>query len=177
MSSHFNMHNKQGIANMVAREMKGNNPPEISQVTPSDHLSYFQDHPHIKQFKSIIWVNGCFDVIHAGHIEMLKYARSLGQRLVVGLDTDDRVRESKGDSRPINSLSHRTTVMEAIKYVDEVVSFGSDDALLNAITWSQANIIVVGEEYMDRVIGEELVDQIEYFPRLHGLSTTNIVER
>lgn len=162
---------------MVAREMKSNNTPEISQFTPADHLSYFQEHPHLKLPKNIVWVNGCFDIIHAGHIEMLKYARSLGQRLVVGLDTDDRVRESKGDSRPINTLSHRTTVMEAIKYVDEVVSFGSDDALRNAITWSQANIIVVGEEYMGRVIGEELGVEIKYFPRLHGLSTTNIVER
>ena len=64
---------------MVAREMKSNNTPEISQVTPADHLSYFQEHPHIKQAKNIVWVNGCFDVIHAGHIEMLKYARSLGR--------------------------------------------------------------------------------------------------
>lgn len=169
------MHNKQGIANRLVTEMKSNNLSEISQVTPSDHLKYFENHPLIKQPNKTVWVNGCFDVIHAGHIEMLKYARSLGQRLVVGLDTDDRVQASKGPQRPINTLSHRTTVMKAIKYVDEVVSFGSDDALLNAITWSQANIIVVGEEYMGRVIGEELGVEIKYFPRLHGLSTTGIV--
>lgn len=170
------MHSKHGMASRLMVEMKGVNTPEISQVTPSDHLKYFEEHPQIKQSKHIVWVNGCFDIIHAGHIEMLKYARSLGQRLVVGLDTDDRVRASKGDLRPINTLSHRTTVMEAIKYVDEVVSFGSDDALINAITWSQADIIVVGEEYMGRVIGEELGVEIKYFPRLHGLSTTGIVE-
>lgn len=169
------MHSKHGMASRLVVEMKGNNTPEIPQVTPSDHLKYFEDHPRIKQLNKTVWVNGCFDVIHAGHIEMLKYAHSLGQRLVVGLDTDDRVRASKGPQRPINTLSHRTTVIEAIKYVDEVVSFGSDDALLNAITWSQADIIVVGEEYMGRVIGEELGVEIKYFPRLHGLSTTGIV--
>ena len=155
------MLNKQGIANLVMKEMKGNNIPQISQVSfPA---------------KKIIWVNGCFDVLHAGHIEMRKYAHSIGQHLVVGLDTDDRVQESKGPQRPINTLSHRISVMEAIKYVDDVVSFGSDDALLNAITWSQADTIVVGEEYRGRVIGEELGVNIVYFPRLHGLSTTNIV--
>jgi rfaE bifunctional protein nucleotidyltransferase chain/domain len=165
---------KNNIASMVMREMKGVNTPEISQVTPADHLNYFKDHPATKP-QTTVWVNGCFDVIHAGHIEMLKYARSVGNRLVVGLDTDDRVRESKGMDRPINSSQHRKTVMEAIRYVDEVVLFGSDDALRNAITWSQADIIVVGEEYTGRVIGEELVREIKYFPRMHNLSTTNIV--
>lgn len=165
---------KNNIASMVMREMKGVNTPEISQVTPADHLKYFENHPSTKA-KTTVWVNGCFDVIHAGHIEMLKYARSVGDRLVVGLDTDERVRESKGMDRPINSSQHRKTVMEAIRYVDEVVLFGSDDALRNAITWSQADIIVVGEEYTGRVIGEELVREIKYFPRMYNLSTTNIV--
>jgi len=153
---------KRGIANRVIREMKGDNTPEISQVTKP---------------QTTVWVNGCFDIIHAGHIEMLKYARSVGDRVVVGLDTDERVQQSKGMDRPINTLQHRKTVMEAIRYVDEVVMFGSDDALRNAISWSQADIIVVGEEYTGRVIGEELVREIKYFPRVHNLSTTNIVGR
>ena len=153
---------KNGIASRVIRDMEGGNTPEISQVTKP---------------QTTVWVNGCFDVLHAGHIEMLKYASTLGQRLVVGLDTDERVQQSKGPSRPINTLPHRKAVMEAIRYVDEVVSFGSDDALCNAIKWSNARIIVVGEEYTGRVIGEEIVDKIEYFPRMHDLSTTKIVSR
>jgi len=144
---------KNGIADKVIREMKGI--PEISQVT--------------------IWVNGCFDVIHAGHIELLKYASELGQRVVVGLDTDERVQQSKGSTRPINTLQHRKTVMESIRYVDKVVAFGSDDALRNAIQWSKADIIVVGKEYEGRVIGSELVKEVKYFDRLYNLSTTNIV--
>ncbi len=149
---------KNGIASRMIKEMEGDNTPEISQVsTPIT-----------------IWVNGCFDIIHAGHIELLKYARSVGDRLVVGLDTDERVQESKGPTRPINTLQHRKSVIEAIRYVDEVVAFGSDDALRNAILWSQANIMVVGEEYRGRVIGSEIVKEIKYFNRLYNLSTTSI---
>jgi len=153
---------KNGIAGKVIREMKGDNTPEISQVTKP---------------QTTIWVNGCFDVVHAGHIELLKYARSVGDRLVVGLDTDERVQQSKGPSRPINSIMHRKTVMEAIRYVDEVVTFGTDDALRNAIQWSGAKFIVVGKEYEGRVIGSELVEEVKYFDRLYNLSTTNIVSR
>ena len=149
-----------GIANKVIREMEGDSIPEISQVTKP---------------QTTIWVNGCFDVLHAGHIELLKYARSVGDRLVVGLDTDERVQSSKGPTRPINTLQHRKAVMEAIRYVDEVVAFGSDDALRNAIQWSKAKFIVVGKEYEGRVIGSEFVEEIKYFDRLFDLSTTNIV--
>ena len=141
-------------------DMRKKHLPEISQVTPKT-----------------IWVNGCFDVIHAGHIEMLKYARSLGQRLVVGLDTDARVKESKGNSRPLNIYENRKRVMEAIRYVDEVVSFGTDEELINAIRNSNAYTIVVGEEYKGRVIGSEVVESITYFPRLYDLSTTKIVSK
>jgi D-beta-D-heptose 7-phosphate kinase/D-beta-D-heptose 1-phosphate adenosyltransferase len=151
---------KNGIANKVIKEMEGNNTPEISQITKP---------------KTTIWVNGCFDVVHAGHIELLKYARSVGDRLVVGLDTDERVQSSKGPTRPINSLLHRKAVMEAIRYVDEVVAFGSDDALRNAIQWSGAKFIVVGKEYEGKVIGSEFVKEVKYFDRLYDLSTTNIV--
>ena len=114
-------------------------------------------------------------MVHAGHIELLKYARSVGDRLVVGLDTDERVQSSKGPTRPINSLLHRKAVMEAIRYVDEVVAFGSDEALQNAIQWSKATFIVVGKEYEGRVIGSEFVKEVKYFDRLYDLSTTNIV--
>ena len=134
--------------------------PKISQVTPKT-----------------IWVNGCFDVIHAGHIEMLKYAYSLGQRLVVGLDTDERVQQSKGPTRPINNFVNRKRVMEAIRYVDEVVPFGTDEELFDAIRNSNACTIVVGEEYKGRVKGADIVENITYFPRLYDLSTTKIVSK
>lgn len=122
----------------------------------------------------VVWVNGCFDIIHAGHIDMLKYARSLGQYLVVGLDTDERVRSSKGPTRPINTLEHRIKVMDAIRWVDEVVEFGSDAQLIASMSASNASTIVVGEEYKGYVIGSDVVDDVVFFPRLYGLSTTKI---
>ena len=154
-----------------------NNTPEISQLTPSDHLNYFQNHPAIQSTNKIIWVNGCFDVIHAGHIDMLKYARSLGQRLVVGLDTDYRVRGSKGLDRPINNFDLRKKVLESIRYVDQVVGFGTDEQLLEEITKSGADTIVVGAEYEGKVKGSELVENVVLFPRLYDLSTTKIINR
>lgn len=154
------------------------NIPEISQITPADHFKYFLEHPinKLSQTKTI-WVNGCFDVIHAGHIEMLKYAKSLGQRLVVGLDTDIRVKQSKGESRPINNLENRKKVMESICYVDQVVTFGSDDELKTCIQDSGAQSIVVGAEYKGRVIGSEIVENVILFPRLYDLSTTKIISK
>jgi D-beta-D-heptose 7-phosphate kinase/D-beta-D-heptose 1-phosphate adenosyltransferase len=136
------------------------NIPEISQVTPKT-----------------IWVNGCFDVIHAGHIDMIKYAKSLGQILVVGLDTDKRVQSNKGLSRPINTLALRIKVMESIRFVDHVVSFGSDDELMAQIRASNADTIVVGEEYKDHVIGSKIVENVVFYPRKYGLSTTSILSK
>jgi len=136
------------------------NIPEISQVAPKT-----------------IWVNGCFDVIHAGHIDMIKYAKSLGQILVVGLDTDERVQSNKGLSRPINTLALRIKVMESIRFVDHVVYFGSDDELMAQIRASYADTIVVGEEYKGRVIGDDIVDNVVFYPRKYGLSTTSILSK
>ena len=124
-----------------------------------------------------IWVNGCFDVIHAGHIDMIKYAKSLGQILVVGLDTDERVQSNKGLSRPINTLALRIKVMESIRFVDHVVSFGSDDELMAQIRASNADTIVVGEEYKDHVIGSKIVENVVFYPRKYGLSTTSILSK
>ena len=75
-----------------------------------------------------IWVNGTFDIIHRGHIELLNYASTYGI-VRVGIDTDERVKQFKGDSRPINSLEEREYLMGNIKSVDSVVSFGSDEEL------------------------------------------------
>ena len=79
-----------------------------------------------------VWVNGTFDVMHVGHIKLLEYANSLGI-VRVGLDTDERIKENKGFNRPINSLQDRIDFMESIKYVDSVVSFGSDEELEKSI--------------------------------------------
>ncbi len=125
---------------------------------------------------SIIWVNGCFDVMHMGHIEMLKYAKSLGQTLIVGTDTDERIKSNKGPTRPLNNLALRVSFLEAIRYVDKVVTFGSDEQLNDLIRFYNADTMVVGEEYKGRrVVGGECVKNIIFYPKQYGLSTTKLI--
>lgn len=127
---------------------------------------------------SIIWVNGCFDIMHMGHIEMLKYAKSLGQTLIVGTDTDERVKSNKGPTRPINNLTLRVQFLESIRYVDKVVTFGSDEQLNELIRFYNADTMVVGEEYKGRrVVGGECVKNIIFYPKQYGLSTTNLINQ
>ena len=72
----------------------------------------------------IIWTNGCFDIMHPGHIELFNAAKALGDRLIVGIDTDEKVALDKGTDRPINNICYRVAMLKAIKYIDEVVIFG-----------------------------------------------------
>ena len=124
-----------------------------------------------------IWTNGCFDILHRGHIELFKYAKSLGDYLVVGIDEDQRIKESKGDDRPINNVEDRKAILESIKYIDEVVTFAKDAELEKRVMESDASIMVVGSDYKGRrVIGAQYVDEVKFFSRLSNYSTTKIVE-
>ena len=122
-----------------------------------------------------IWVNGTFDVIHIGHIRLLEHAASLGL-LRVGIDTDERVREKKGDGRPFNSLKDRMDFMKSIKFVDSVVWFDSDDCLINRIKEWEPDIMVIGNDYKyHEIIGVEYVPKIDFFEKVEGISTTKIL--
>jgi rfaE bifunctional protein nucleotidyltransferase chain/domain len=128
------------------------------------------------QTTDIVWTNGCFDVLHRGHIELFKYAKSLGKYLVVGIDEDDRIKNSKGPERPINTLEDRKTMLESIRYIDEVVTFSSDTELEKQVMLSDASIMVVGSDYKGkRVIGSQFVEEVKFFDRINKYSTTNIV--
>lgn len=125
-----------------------------------------------------VWVNGTFDIVHLGHIQMLKKAADLGDFLIVGVDSDKRVKELKGEQRPINKLISRITLLEAIKYVDRVVSFDSDEELETHIKTMRPSIMVIGEEYKDKkIIGREYVGEIIFFPKMEGFSSTNIINQ
>ena len=125
----------------------------------------------------VIWTNGCFDILHRGHIELFKFARSQGDFLIVGIDTDERISNAKGPSRPFNRLDDRMAMLESIKYIDKVVYFNSTLELQEQIKLSNAETIVVGREYENkRVIGAEMVDEVLFFDRLGDYSTTNILE-
>ena len=125
-----------------------------------------------------VWINGTFDVVHLGHIKMLQRGADLGDFLIVGIDSDRRVSELKGETRPINKLVSRMTLLESIRYVDRVLSFDSDDELENLIKTIRPQIMVIGEEYKDkRIIGKEFVGEIVYFPKLEGFSSTDIISK
>ena len=125
----------------------------------------------------IIWTNGCFDVIHRGHVECLKYAKSLGGYLFVGVDTDERVKELKGEDRPFNNLVDRVMVLQSIKYVDSVITFGSDETLNDLIKGMQPHYLVKGSDYIGKkIIGAEHAKHVVYFDLIEGHSTTNILK-
>jgi D-beta-D-heptose 7-phosphate kinase/D-beta-D-heptose 1-phosphate adenosyltransferase len=125
-----------------------------------------------------VWVNGTFDIVHLGHIQLLKRAAELGDFLVVGVDGDKRVTELKGEQRPINNIVSRITLLEAIKYVDRVVIFDSDEQLETHLKTMRPAIMVIGEEYRGkRIVGSEYVGEIVYFPKMEGFSSTHIINK
>lgn len=123
-----------------------------------------------------IWTNGCYDILHAGHIKLFEYAKSLGHSLVVGIDSDNRIKKNKGHNRPINSEKYRKIVLESIKYIDSVYIFDSDDALRNLIINNHIDTIVVGDDYINKyVVGSDLVRSVIFFPKIPNISTTKIL--
>ncbi len=123
-----------------------------------------------------IWVNGTFDILHIGHIRLFTYAASLGT-LRVGVDTDERVRSKKGDGRPFNTLNDRMEFISAISGVNSVVYFGSDDELVERIKEWEPDIMVIGNDYnYEQIIGVEYVPKVEFFNKIPGFSTTNILK-
>ena len=126
----------------------------------------------------IIWTNGCFDVLHRGHIELFKYAKSLGDILYVGIDTDEKVRKDKGKDRPINKLNDRKFLLESIKYIDKVFIFNDREDLESLIKMSEPDIMVIGSDWKGKtVVGEEHTKELMFFNRIEGYSTTHILEK
>lgn len=124
-----------------------------------------------------VFVNGCFDVIHLGHIKMLEFAKSQGDFLIVALDTDEKVKKAKGPSRPFNSLNNRKEVIESIRFVDLVLDFDSDEALINLFNTLKPDVRVLGSDWENKeIVGQDCIKNIKYFRRLDGFSTTKILE-
>ena len=128
--------------------------------------------------EKIIWTNGCFDVLHRGHIELFKYAKSLGTKLIVGIDSDEKVKKEKGKNRPINTVFDRKFTLESIKYIDKVFIFNSREGLENKIEDILPDIMVIGSDWKGKtVVGEQYAKKLVFFDRIKGYSTTNILER
>lgn len=137
-----------------------------------------------------IWVNGCFDILHTGHIELLNYAKlyntsisGIGlpmyqNKLFVGLDGDERVRQLKGDKRPINDINSRITIVQNLRMVDQVFIFDTDDDLRKLIKYLLIDYMIVGDQYKDKkVIGSENAIYGAVFYPVDMRSTTNIIDK
>ncbi len=125
----------------------------------------------------IVWVNGCFDVLHRGHFELFKYAKSRGDKLLVGIDSDEKVRAAKGDDRPINCEDDRKFALECIKYIDEVVIFNTPEEL-ECLIRKIKPVMVVGSDWKDKpVIGSQFAQEVYFFERMGDYSTTNTLRR
>lgn len=132
--------------------------------------------PHNKE--DIVFTNGVFDILHTGHIELLKFAKSLGGKLVVGLNSDRSVKQLKGADRPVNSENDRKAVLQSIRSVDEVVVF-DELTPTELIATLQPNIVVKGGEWTANEIRErdkipENID-IKIFPIMPGYSSTKVI--
>ena len=120
-------------------------------------------------------VNGTFDILHSGHLALLNHARSLGDRLTVAIDSDQRVKRLKGSSRPINTELERQEMLANLRAVDEVKIFETDQDLIDIVI--QADVMVKGSEYRDQsIIGRTYCKELVFFDRIDGYSTTKKIQ-
>jgi D-beta-D-heptose 7-phosphate kinase/D-beta-D-heptose 1-phosphate adenosyltransferase len=134
-----------------------------------------------KDSKKIVFTNGCFDILHVGHIRYLSEAKSLGDILVIGINSDKSVKELKGPSRPINSLSDRALILSELRYVDYVISF-EEQTPLELIKIIMPDILVKGGDYtVETVVGSSEVihsgGQVKLLQFHEGYSSTNYIDK
>lgn len=131
--------------------------------------------------EKVVFTNGCFDILHAGHVDYLEKASLKGDRLVVGLNTDASVRRIKGEKRPIVDESSRSRVLAALGFVDAVVLF-EEDTPLELIRQLLPDILVKGKDYdISNIVGADVVMQnggkVETIELTEGFSTTNVISK
>lgn len=130
-----------------------------------------------RQGKRIVFTNGCFDIIHPGHIKIFKEAKKKGDVLIVGLNTDASIQRLKGDKRPILNQRARSTIVSAIEFVDYVVLFG-EDTPHELIKRLKPDYLVKGNDWeRTAIIGREFVRKVYRINLCNGYSTTKIIER
>ncbi|HFG1578244.1 TPA: bifunctional D-glycero-beta-D-manno-heptose-7-phosphate kinase/D-glycero-beta-D-manno-heptose 1-phosphate adenylyltransferase HldE [Vibrio cholerae] len=136
---------------------------------------------HKAKGEKIVMTNGCFDILHLGHISYLKQAKALGDKLVVAVNDDKSVQKLKGTSRPINILEYRMKVLAALSYVDWVVAF-SEDTPLTLIEEFEPDVLVKGGDYdIENIVGAEFVlangGEVRALDFQNGFSTTSVIEK
>lgn len=144
------------------------------QLTPWLHERRFHG-------KQLVFTNGCFDILHRGHIEYLAQAASLGDELIIGLNSDDSVRRLKGPERPVNDQESRAVVLAALGFISKIVVF-TEDTPARLIEAIQPDILVKGGDYTEEsIVGADFVKQyggrVEVIPFVQGFSTTQTINQ
>jgi len=141
--------------------------------------------PHLTRWrffeKKIVFTNGCFDIIHSGHVMLLSRCAEMGDVLIVAINSDDSVRRLKGNKRPVLDQMSRARIIASMYFVDMVVIF-NDDTPLKLIEYIQPDVLVKGSDYSeDEIVGSNIVKakggQVITIPLLEGYSTSSIIER
>ena len=124
-----------------------------------------------------VFVNGTFDLLHRGHLELLNFAKSKGDYLIVAIDTDERVKEKKGLSRPVYHQEERKFFLENLKSVDKVYMFSSEFELESLVNFVKPDIMIVGSDWKGKtVIGSQYAKQLIFFDRIEDYASTNIIQ-
>jgi rfaE bifunctional protein nucleotidyltransferase chain/domain len=129
----------------------------------------------------IVFTNGCFDILHRGHVEYLAKAAELGSKLIIGLNTDDSVRRLKGASRPVNSECDRALLLASLFFID-AVAFFDNDTPLDLVRCIQPDVLVKGGDYLpEEIVGSDVVKakggEVVVIPFVDGYSTTSLLNR
>ncbi len=153
----------------------------LSGFRSSKVISYNHISDIIKREKSlnkkIVFTNGCFDILHRGHITYLKHAKALGDILVLGLNSDNSVKRLKGQSRPINNEQDRALILEALECIDYIVIF-DEDTPLNLIKNVMPDILVKGGDYkIEDIVGREYANCVQTIDFVEGYSTTSTIDK
>ncbi len=157
----------------------------IEQIRNAKILDLERLKKHIAGLKvkgeTIVFTNGCFDIIHSGHIHTLSEAKALGTKLIVGINSDASVKRLKGEKRPVLSEDERALIVAALSFVDFVILF-EEDTPFNLIKNITPTILVKGGDYkIEEIVGADIVlnngGSVEMIPFLTGFSTTNTIEK
>jgi len=155
-------------------------PPALSKIHELEDLVRLSNSWKEKG-QEIVFTNGCFDILHAGHIRYLEAAAQKGDRLIVAVNDDPSVKKLKGDSRPINVLNSRLYLLASLQCVDAVCSF-SEDTPIKVIEQLRPDVLVKGGDYKaDEIVGAKEVEswggKVEIVPFVEGYSTTKLESR
>jgi rfaE bifunctional protein nucleotidyltransferase chain/domain len=123
-------------------------------------------------------LTGCFDVVHIGHIKLIQFAKTISECVIVAIDADDKIKKDKGETRPFNNQRDRQEFLEAIKGVDKVHIFFDEEDLERICKEIKPNYRLVGSDWRNKnIVGQKYCNEIIYFDRIPGHSTTRILER